>query len=204
MLYDYDRLVRVYDLAPPRGFGSIAEFNAALETSLMARHRLARQPFDQSMRSGTQTTGNLVAAPDTAIQAALAAFLEPIADYRARLGDADSHPLSVRNHGETRYQGCWSVRLKAEGFHVNHIHPEGWLSSAYYVSVPGEAEDPGRQDGWIKFGEPRMPVPGAGPDLTVQPRAGRLVLFPSYMWHGTMAIHGREPRLTMAFDVVPS
>ena len=37
----------------------------------------------------------------------------------------------------------------------------------------------------------------------VQPRAGRLVLFPSYMWHGTNAIQGTEPRLTIAFDAVP-
>jgi len=202
LLYDYDRFVRVYDLDPPPGFGSIAELNAALHACLTARHQLARQPFDQSMRSGTQTTGNLVVDPDPAIQAALGAFLEPIADYRGRLGDAEDHPLSARNHGQTHYAGCWSVLLKAQGFHVNHIHPEGWLSSAYYISVPDETDDPEQQAGWIKFGEPRLPVPGAGPDRTVQPRPGRLVLFPSYMWHGTTALHGTAPRLTMAFDVV--
>jgi hypothetical protein len=85
---------------------------------------------------------------------------------------------------------------------VNHTHPEGWLSSAYYVSVPSEVDDPKAQSGWIKFGEPALPVPGAGPDLMVQPRSGRLVLFPSYMWHGTTAVRGPERRLTMAFDVV--
>jgi tetratricopeptide (TPR) repeat protein len=202
VLYDYDRFVRVYDLDPPAGFGSIAEFNAALQARLTARHQLARQPFDQSMRSGTQTTGNLVADPDPAIQAALKAFLKPIADYRRRIGDAEDHPLAARNHGQTHYAGCWSVLLKAQGFHVNHIHPEGWLSSAYYISVPGETDDPEQQTGWIKFGEPRLPVPGAGPGRTVQPRPGRLVLFPSYMWHGTTALRGTAPRLTMAFDAV--
>jgi hypothetical protein len=30
-----------------------------------------------------------------------------------------------------------------------------------------------------------------------------LVLFPSYMWHGTTAIQGDDPRLTIAFDVKP-
>lgn len=54
--------------------------------------------------------------------------------------------------------------------------------------------------GWIKFGETRYPVPGG----VVQPRAGRLLLFPSYMWHGTNPIHGSEPRTAIAFDAVPA
>jgi len=85
---------------------------------------------------------------------------------------------------------------------VNHLHPEGWLSSAYYVAVPPETTDPHARSGWLKFGEPALPVPGATPAFAVQPLPGRLVLFPSYLWHGTTAIHGTEPRLTLAFDVV--
>lgn len=203
VLYDYDRFVGVYDLETPQGWSSIAEVNAALRTRLEPQHELAaRHPLGQSMRSGTQTTGDLLADPDPAIRAVLDAFLEPIADYRSKLGDADDHPLTVGNRGETRYAGCWSVRLGAQGFHVNHLHPEGWLSSAYYVAVPSETEDLAERSGWIKFAEPSLPVPGAGPALTVQPQPGRLVLFPSYMWHGTTAIRGAEPRLTLAFDVV--
>ena len=204
VLYDYDRLVRVYELEPPPGWRSMAELNAALETHLTARHALVRHPFDQSMRFGTQTMGDLQRDPDPAIQAVLQAFLEPIADYRAKLGDDADHPLSARNKGLSRYAGCWSVQLKQHGFHVNHLHPEGWLSSAYYVAVPAETADARERSGWIKFGEPALPVPGAEPGFTVQPQRGRLVLFPSYMWHGTTAIHGTEPRLTMAFDVVTS
>jgi hypothetical protein len=37
----------------------------------------------------------------------------------------------------------------------------------------------------------------------VQPRPGRLVLFPSYLWHGTTPLECAEPRLTIAFDAVP-
>jgi uncharacterized protein (TIGR02466 family) len=95
------------------------------------------------------------------------------------------------------------VELRRDGFHVNHIHPAGWLSSAYYVAVPQEIDDPKVKSGWIKFGEPRSPVPGVQAEHFVQPRAGRLVLFPSYMWHGTNAIRGDEPRVTVAFDAVP-
>ena len=84
------------------------------------------------------------------------------------------------------------------------MHSEGWISSAYYVEVPREVEDRGERSGWIKFGEPKFEVPGAKPEKFVQPAAGKLVLFPSYMWHGTIPIHGDEPRMTIAFDVVPA
>jgi hypothetical protein len=80
-----------------------------------------------------------------------------------------------------------------------HVHPEGWLSSAFYVRLPQ-----GRgQEGWIKFGEPGTPTAShLGPEHLVQPEPGLLVLFPSTMWHGTVPFPGDETRLTCAFDLV--
>ena len=114
-----------------------------------------------------------------------------------------THPFHARNVSPAEIIGCWSVRLRRGGFHVNHIHPEGWVSSAYYASVPGEVDDSTLRSGWLKFGEPRFAVPGLAPFLEVQPRPGRLVLFPSYLWHGTHALRGDAPRMSVAFDAVP-
>ncbi|HUK01217.1 MAG TPA: putative 2OG-Fe(II) oxygenase [Steroidobacteraceae bacterium] len=202
-LYDYERFVRVYDLEPPPGFSSMEQFNAALTQTLRKRHIFATHPLDQSLRNGSQTARSLVTEREPLIQALLAAFTGPLDRYCAELGTQEGHPLSRRNRGRIALQGCWSVELRRNGYHVNHVHPQGWISSAYYVSVPAEAEDPVQKSGWIKFGEPGMPVPGASAAHYVQPRAGRLVLFPSYMWHGTNAIQGDEPRLTVAFDAIP-
>jgi hypothetical protein len=38
---------------------------------------------------------------------------------------------------------------------------------------------------------------------TIEPRPGLLVLFPSYMWHGTVPFHSQQSRTTIAFDAVP-
>ncbi|MFO1402208.1 MAG: putative 2OG-Fe(II) oxygenase [Steroidobacteraceae bacterium] len=203
-LFDYATLVRGYEIATPAGWASVAEFNAALLERLGARHRAAVQPLDQSLRHGSQTMRNLLAETDPIIVAALQAFAEPIQAYLRELGHDAGHPLRERNRGAARIAGAWSVQLRREGYHVNHIHPEGWISSAYYVAVPEEVADPARRSGWIKFGESRYPVPGMTPGHFVQPRAGMLVLFPSYMWHGTTPIHGAEPRTTIAFDSVPA
>ena len=202
-LYDYDRLVRVFELEPPPGWGSIAELNAALLAALRPRHQLAVHPLDQSLRHGSQTMRNLLAEGDAAIKAVLQAFEPALAAYLQQLGDSPTHPLASRNRGGAAISGAWSVQLNREGFHVNHLHPQGWISSAYYVDVPVEVRDPALKSGWLKFGETRFPVPGATAERFIQPLPGRLVLFPSYMWHGTNPIHGHEPRLTIAFDAIP-
>jgi Flp pilus assembly protein TadD len=202
-LYDYERVVRVYDLEPPAGWSSLTQLNEALIEALGERHRLTTHPLDQSLRNGSQTSRSLLTDRNEAIQGLVKAFAAPIERYRAAIGNSADHPLSARNRGAAALVGCWSVELRRDGFHVNHIHPEGWLSSAYYVSVPDEVADTTAKSGWIKFGEPRFPAPGVEAEHFVQPRAGRLVLFPSYMWHGTNAISGDQPRLTVAFDAVP-
>lgn len=202
-LYDYEQFVQVFDLDPPGGFASIEEFNAALKAVLDERYRFSRQPLDQTLRNGTQTTHNLLTDPHPLIRAALDTFRSPIEEYRRRLDLPAAHPLARLQAGAPRYTGAWAVRLGREGFHVNHFHRRGHLSSAYYVEVPAEVEDPMLQSGWIKFGEPRYGPAGLNPQHTVPPRVGRLVLFPSYMWHGTNPIHGPDARTCVAFDVQP-
>jgi tetratricopeptide (TPR) repeat protein len=201
-LYDYSQFVKSYDIEAPAGWSSFAEFNSVLLSTLEARHRFAMHPLAQSLRNGSQTARDLRTDEDATIRATLEAFREPIEAYRSAIGSNPAHPLTARNFGTTRLSGCWSVQLRREGFHVNHIHPEGWISSAYYVSVPDEVNDADLMSGWLKFGETRFPVPGAAPAHFIQPRAGRLVLFPSYMWHGTNPIHGSATRTTIAFDAV--
>jgi len=202
-LCDYERMVRVYDIEPPAGWSSITQFNRDLASVLRERHLFSRQPLDQTLRNGTQTSRSLLTDPDPIIRAIMKSFETPIEDYRRTLGMPAEHPLSRANHGVSRFTGAWSVLLKRNGFHVNHVHPEGMLSSAYYVEVPNETEDQALKSGWIKFGEPRHPIPGMIAERYVQPKPGRLVLFPSYTWHGTNPIYSDEARLCIAFDVRP-
>ncbi|HYD88354.1 MAG TPA: putative 2OG-Fe(II) oxygenase [Vitreimonas sp.] len=202
-LCDYELMVRPYDLAPPRGFADMSAFNQALAASLAKLHVLEAHPLDQSLRGGSQTSRSLLYVDDPIIQAYLTALAEPIHAYMAAMGPPDpNHPWSGRNTGKFRLSGAWSVKLKANGFHINHVHPAGWISSAYYVSLPPVVEQGDGQQGWIKFGEPRWPTPGCTVEKVVQPREGRLVLFPSYMWHGTIPFSAGE-RLTAPFDAVP-
>ena len=204
-LVDLERFVRPYRLPVPDGFESLDEFNAAFLDALQRWQTYDVRPLDQSLRDGTQTPRDLTAIDDPVIQAFVRALDEPIRRYMADVGDGDDHPLTARNSGDYRIAGCWSVRLKGRGWHVNHVHPEGWISSAYYVAVPEGTNNRGDKAGWIKFGEPPFAtVPPSPAQKWVCPEAGLLVLFPSFLWHGTVPIEDDALRVTAPFDAVPA
>ena len=112
------------------------------------------------------------------------------------------HPLlGPRRDRPIRFAGSWSVRLRDAGFHISHVHPQGWISSALYIALPEAIDGGDPHAGWLSLGDPPSTlaptVPGA---RHVEPKPGRLVLFPSWMWHGTVPFE-RGERLTVAFDV---
>ena len=198
----YDTLIRSFDLDPPDGFADMETFNAELNASLDRLHPKSRELIDQSLRGGTQTPGHLFPANLPLVRKLKQRIDEAVARYIAELGEDQAHPLLSRRREGFRYSGSWSSRLHDSGFHVNHIHPDGWISSCYYVAVPPAVQE--AEQGWIKFGEPAADVTLKQPiRRTIQPVPGRLVLFPSYTWHGTVPFHDRVARTTIAFDVVP-
>jgi len=203
-LNDYERFVRVYDLGAPEGFRDMAGFNAALNASLDPLHTDRREHINQTLRLGTKTLGNLFGTGKDLVERLRARIDEALGDYTAQMKPHQSHPLLRRRANGFAYAGSWSVRLADCGFHTNHVHPKGWISSAYYVDVPDVARDEAAKQGWLKFGEPNFEAGFAEPiRRAVQPLGGRLVLFPSYMWHGTVPFRSQSTRTTIAFDVLP-
>ncbi len=189
-----DRFVGIYDIAD-----RLPALDKLADT-LRALHKARGQPLEQSVRGGTQTDGNLFMQIDPVIVALREAVRSVVAQHAAGLPDRDArHPLLRSPRSPIAFSGAWSVRLRPGGNHSNHVHPMGWLSSALYVALP---PDLGRdQAGWLTIGEPQAQLGLDLPPLrTIEPKPGRLVLFPSTMWHGTRPFHDGE-RLTVAFDV---
>jgi tetratricopeptide (TPR) repeat protein len=191
------RLVGVYDLV------DTLPVLAELAARLRGLHVAKNQPLEQSVRGGTQTEGTLFARIEPEIRALRAAIVAAVERHVAQLPPVDrTHPLLSAPRGRpVRFSGSWSVRLSAQGHHANHIHPAGWLSSALYVALPEEGERGEAPAGWLSLGEPQAQLGlGLEPFRLVEPKPGRLVLFPSTMWHGTVPFE-RGERLTVAFDV---
>jgi Flp pilus assembly protein TadD len=201
---DYDKMVQSTPLETPPGWSDLTSFLTELTSRLNALHNPhGHRLLYQSLRQGTETTQDLSRSEDPVIQALFHAFAAPIARYRDHIGQGDD-ALRRRNRGASRYNGSWSVRLHSEGFHTSHVHPRGWISSACYIQLPDSMRTGHTGEGILSFGAPGMvTTPSLNAELSVRPELGLLVLFPSYFWHGTLPFHSEQPRLTVAFDVVP-
>ena len=202
-LLDYQHLVRAELIDVPPGWMDLDAYLAELVTDLGRAHTLRAHPVGNSLREGSQIQLAPQNSPFASIRAFPQAIDGPIRRYIQAIGGGND-PMRKRNTGRYRISGIWSVRLRPTGFHVNHYHPEGWISSACYLHLPHAVERGG--EGWLKFGEPAFPThPALNPEYFVRPRPGLLALFPSYMWHGTVPFAGapEDRRLTIAFDVVP-
>lgn len=205
-LDDLDRCVAVIDIEPPPGWADVASFNTALAEELTRLHTDSEAPIDQTLRHGTQTRGNLFDLDLPLVQALKGQIAQAITAWLAARPIEAGHPFLGRRGVGWHFTDSWSSRLRSTGFHTNHVHGHGWLSSCYYVATPASALREGSRDGWIKFGEPDLPEPQRSrlpPRRMEAPQPGRLVLFPSYLWHGTTPFQDEAYRLTVAFDVLP-
>lgn len=174
-----------------------------LAEALRRLHRMKAPYPEQSVRGGTQTDRQLFFHPDPAIRLARGKVLAAVAEFAAALPHQAGHPLLERGAGPLRFAGSWSVRLAGAGFHASHTHVRGWISSACYVSLPGEEQLGQAPAGWLSLGSP---PPELGLDLAplrqIEPKSGRLALFGSTLWHATEPFAAGE-RLTFAFDIAP-
>ena len=205
-LVDYQRMVRQVRVPAPAGYASSEAFFLDVGVALESLHRTQAHPIEQSLRGGTQTNGYLFRLKHPLLRVLETQIRRAVCAAIADFPQDPSHPFwgrrIVQPEGDGfRFAGAWSVRLKSEGYHTNHIHPQGWISSALYVALPQEMGDEHDTAGHIQFGAPLdLPLP---PQRIVRPEVGTLVLFPSYMWHGTVPFTSQQPRITVAFDLVP-
>ncbi|MFZ0501732.1 MAG: tetratricopeptide repeat protein [Steroidobacteraceae bacterium] len=203
-LCDYRNLVLQLPIEPPSPWGDLASFLIDLTASLNRLHDPnGHALLFQSLRHGTETTQDLTRSTDAAVRGLFQAFAAPIARYLEHIGKG-TDPLRRRNSGRWRFNGSWSVRLRNRGFHTSHVHPRGWISSAFYVELPDIMTEGCTDEGILSFGKPGiLTTPALEPEYSVRPTPGMLVLFPSYFWHGTLPFESPQPRLTVAFDAVP-
>jgi tetratricopeptide (TPR) repeat protein len=189
-------LVSVIDLSD--GLAAIP----GLADRLRSLHEVSGRYLNQSVRGGSQTDGPLFSRLEPEIRALRSLISRAVEGHAEGLRNLpDGHPTKLWPGSRIRFSGSWSVRLLDGGFHANHVHPQGWISSALYVSLPRQL---GEGEGWLTLGEPPAELGlDLPPTRTIAPKVGQLVLFPSWMFHGTRPFPAGE-RLTVAFDVAPS
>jgi uncharacterized protein (TIGR02466 family) len=109
----------------------------------------------------------------------------------------------------------WANVNRSGHGNLPHTHPGAFWSGVYYVDDGGIAADPSL-GGALEFLDPR----GAGPVMyaphlgfamkgglsgganeVLQPKAGRMVLFPSWLLHQVRHYRGTAERISIAFNL---
>lgn len=99
----------------------------------------------------------------------------------------------------------WSIVSYAGAYNERHHHANSLLSGAFYTSAP-------EGSGALVFSDPRygkfmetrigrVNVANFHQNHRIEPRAGRLVLFPSYLEHHVEVSSCEQPRIIYSFNV---
>jgi tetratricopeptide (TPR) repeat protein len=198
---DPNEVAIVIKLPAPAGYKDIQSYLAMLADDLRAISQRTWMPKGQSVRGGTQTEQELFMEKSESIQALRRTLDQIIPEYfKIRRQDAE-HPFYGCVPSRISYRS-WSIVTRKGGYHVPHIHPEGCLSGVFYVALP---ELKG-EEGCLELGRPGINnlvlQPPEAPKRLIRPMPGNLVLFPSYLWHGTLPFEDDGERITIAFDIV--
>jgi len=108
----------------------MAAFLADLKVSLGGLHDPKGHPLlFQSLRHGTETTQDLARSADPAILALFGSFAAPIRRYSNLWVRAPTHcAVATTENGASMAAG--RCGCASSGYHANHVHPRGWISSA--------------------------------------------------------------------------
>jgi|CXWL01.1.fsa_nt_gi tetratricopeptide (TPR) repeat protein len=189
---------------PPDHY-NLAQYNTALNAELTSSPAIRQDRFGTASALTERLDSPIANATPLWI-----ALLEQVARAVERWANSLSpvdHPwLTARP--ERALLRSWCVITNAEGYERWHMHPDGWISGGYYPLVPpGFGRNSGKP-GSIAFGLPDG-LPGADAamrfgEVSVQPEAGELILFPSHAYHRTYPHGMASQRICIAFDVIPA
>ncbi len=194
--------------ATPIAVGMVPDaekINIDLEKIILAREQ--HHPSTQhSNLGGWQSSWDMEAWGGKSAAAILAAGKSLATQLTA---DRQGHPTPV-----SWKANCWANINRSGHGNEFHCHPGAYWSGSYYINDGGVAADPGL-GGEFEIQDPRGPapvmyaplltfaVPGGltlGSSELLSPRAGMMVLFPSWLMHAVRPYHGTQTRISMAFN----
>ncbi|HEV2363021.1 MAG TPA: TIGR02466 family protein [Caulobacteraceae bacterium] len=184
-------------LAADAGF---AGFNADLEAAcrMLAQEDKAGQAWSRAHGYGGYTS--YASLDDLPRRASVFADLQRrVSRHVGAFTDALAFDLGPR--GRLALDALWVSALRPGAGHSGHVHPLGVISGTYYVAVPPGA-------GALRLEDPRLPLMMAAPPrradppfVTLEPAAGALILWESWLRHEVLPGRGgRAERISISFN----
>jgi uncharacterized protein (TIGR02466 family) len=192
--------VYLASLAQDRDFGA---FNAELTDAchMLADEDLAGRAWCKAKGYGGYTS--YASLNDLPTRASVFGRLKTRLDRHAR---AFAKDLAFDlGSGRLRLDSLWVNILEPGAAHSGHIHPHSVLSGAVYVAAPPGASA-------LKLEDPRLPLMMAAPPraadapeetrpfVYLQPQAGDLVMWESWLRHEVPANQAKAERISLSFN----
>lgn len=200
-LVDYEKFFRSSWLAAPTAEPRDV-FLATLADEIRSNLVFYDRPDKRAIRNAWRHNG-LLSSSQPASRALACALRSAVDEYISGLPRDASHPFNASTPSSYTLRG-WGLVSNGASHHELHIHAQGWLSGVFYVVQPPVSLNSETRRAWLRLGPPPGVSSGLGWDEQwVEPSPGRLVLMPSYFYHGTHPMEAEEERICVAFDVIP-
>ena len=153
--------------------------------------------------NGVQSAGNLLKRPEPVFQELAGLVADAVDRYRKNFEGADCEFMKSFPK-KTEIASSWYVRMKQGGHLTSHIHEEGWISGAMYLSLPTDKAH--EHEGSIEVSTHGDDYPKRHDNFqtkAIAPEVGDFVMFPSSLFHRTIPFSSDEERICIAFDLKP-
>ncbi len=203
-LLNLDQLVFPVEIETPEDYENLQDFNTELARAIKDHPSLQWNPAGYVTRKGA-ITGNVLLDAQPIFKAMEIAIRNGIELFLAALPSEPTHHFK-RDLSRRFRMVMWAVILDQEGHLETHIHEGSWISGVYYVSIPDFEQEIGTDAaGAIEFGRPakQYDLHDGFTTRIVKPQDGRLVLFPSSMFHRTIPFRAEAERICISFNCFP-
>jgi uncharacterized protein (TIGR02466 family) len=156
------------------------------------------KPFPQFWNSFSQLHGeqHLFEWPSDAIRQLRAMVVEACERFLKEGFQLPEAPrYSLRGWGNVSRQADW------HGYHSHYDGGRERISGVYWVSVPARDEESNELNGDLVLYDPRGPYYPARYKKIFRPKAGRMLLQPSWLPHSVAPNRSNELRVSIAFDL---
>ncbi len=196
-LFSPDKVLRARPLAQvPQGWDDLAAFNRELAEHIRRRPDHTAEAPDAATKGGSQTA-ELFGDPAPVVQALKSALEAELRGHLETLAQAPPAPYFAAPPQNWRLISN-AVVLRSEGYQEPHVHINGYLSGVYYVEIPEVVARGNGEEGCLYLADSQQ-EDGRSIREIVRPQEGLVLLFPSYLWHGTVPYRSDSERICVAF-----
>ena len=206
----YNFCKNAFDFVYQQPIAELAEPNSMLLKQLLhdINNATIAERVQGMLYNGKQSAGNLFKRPEASFRALAELIKREFIHYKNQFSEADCE-LILSFPNELEFTSSWYVKMRQGGHLSPHIHEIGWLSGAVYLAMPTPKDN--SNEGAFEYGThgddyPILPKRqlSSFPTALVMPIVGDIVLFPSSLFHRTIAFNANQDRICIAFDLKPA